>query len=190
MERRVTNSNGGLTFVEMEPSPDVAAWTDRFAGPVPDGGQVEVQLAASSWVAHHLGLMGSGVLLLIDYGDLAENLEHRRPQGTVRTYRDHHLGPDPLREPGATDITMDVNFSAVISTAEEAGAAVEFMRQDEFLERHGLVDRIRALRTAELEAARAGRTMEQLQYKSAITEANTLLHPRGLGDFRVAILRK
>jgi SAM-dependent MidA family methyltransferase len=190
MERRVASGDDGLVFVEIEPSPDLGAWADQFGGLVPEGGQVEVQLAATSWVKHHVGLLGSGAILVVDYGDLAANLENRRAEGTVRTYRDHHLGPDPLAEPGATDITMDVNFSAVVAAAQEAGAVVEFMRQDEFLERYGLVDRIRALRAAELEAARTGRIMERLQYKSSITDAETLLHPRGLGDFRVAVLRK
>lgn len=32
--------------------------------------------------------------------------------GTLRTYRAHHLGLHPLDEPGETDITADVNFTA------------------------------------------------------------------------------
>ena len=126
-----------------------------------------------------------GALLVFDYGDRAEGLEHRRVEGTVRTYRGHHLGPEPLAEPGATDITLDVNFSALVDAAGDA----EVMRQDEFLERWGLRDRLDELRTSELDAAREGRIMEQLILKSRITEGETLLHPRGLGDFRVLVAR-
>jgi hypothetical protein len=41
------------------------------------------------------------------------------------------------------------------------------------------------LRQRELELARAGETMQQLEVKSERIAAETLLHPRGLGDFRV-----
>ena len=117
-------------------------------------------------------------------------LRPRRAEGTMRTYRSHHLGPDPLLEPGATDITMDVDFSALQAVAVEAGAAVEYSTQRDFLTAWGLRDRLTAIRHAELEAARQGRTMERLVLRSRVTEAETLLHPRGLGDFRVLVARK
>ena len=76
-------------------------------------------------------------------------------EGTVRTYRAHHLGPDPLSEPGQTDITADVNFTAVMETAREAGASVALQRQDEFLENLGLRKKIEELRIEELQHARS-----------------------------------
>lgn len=189
-ERRVAGTESGLVLVETEPRPDVVVWADRFAGPIPEGGQVEVQLQAGTWVRCHVELLQAGAMLLIDYGDSAENLENRRSEGTVRTYRKHHLGPDPLAEPGATDITMDVNFSAVVAAAEDAGAGVEFLRQDDFLNEWGLGERLAALRHDVVVAARDGRTMDQLKLKNRVIEAETLLHPRGLGDFRVVVCRK
>jgi SAM-dependent MidA family methyltransferase len=188
-ERRVGLADGGLELVEVPPPPEVAEWADRYAGPVPEGGQVEVQLIATEWVRDAGGCLEGGALLLFDYGEVAENLEHRRPEGTVRTYRAHHLGPDPLAEPGATDITMDVNFSAVVAVAEDSGYEVELLRQDDFLEQWGLRDLHRDLRDQELVAAREGRSMDRLRLRSRVTEAETLLHPRGLGDFRVVVVR-
>jgi len=114
----------------------------------------------------------------------------RRASGTVRTYRAHHLGPDPLLEPGSTDITMDVDFSALAAVVEECGATVEYSSQADFLTRWGLRDRLTDLRHRELEAARGSDTMERLMFRSRVTEAETLLHPRGLGDFRVLVARK
>jgi SAM-dependent MidA family methyltransferase len=108
----------------------------------------------------------------------------------MRTYRAHHLGPDPLLEPGATDITLDVDFSALAAVAEEAGGRVEYVTQAEFLERWGLRERLTELRHAELEAAREGETMQRLRLRSRVTEAETLLHPRGLGGFRVLVVRR
>ena len=190
MERHVSVADSGLELVDAEPRTEVVEWADRYAGPVPEGGQVEVQLQATDWIRGALAQLDAGALLLFDYGDLAENLVSRRAEGTVRTYRSHHLGPDPLAEPGATDITMDVNFSAAVAEAENSGAKVEFMRQVDFLEQWGLQDHVGALRHEELAAARDGRTMERLMLRSRITDAETLMHPRGLGDFRVLVCRR
>jgi SAM-dependent MidA family methyltransferase len=186
-ERWVGFDPDGLTFVDAVPRPEVEAWLEAFAGPVPDGGWVEVQLAAAEWFRDTIGRLDSGSVVLIDYGDTAENLLPRRQDGTLRTYRAHHLGPHPLDEPGETDVTADVNFTALAATAEEAGAQVRLLRQDDFLTELGLRDRLSELRHVELDAARAGDDMARLRARSQKTEAETLLHPRGLGDFRVLI---
>jgi SAM-dependent MidA family methyltransferase len=188
-ERLVGEEEGRLVLVRHEARPEVAAWAERFGLPCPDGGRVEVQLAASSWLRDVLGRLESGAVLIIDYGETAEGLKHRRLEGTLRTYRAHHLGPQPLLGPGGTDITVDVNFSALVAVCEELAATVEVSRQDDFLESLGLRDRIAGLRERELTAARSGDTMAQLQARSERTNAETLLHPRGLGDFRVLVAR-
>jgi SAM-dependent MidA family methyltransferase len=128
-----------------------------------------------------LDRLEAGAILLIDYGDNAENLLPRRQDGTLRTYRSHHLGPHPLDEPGETDITSDVNFSALL----DLRPGIRLHRQDDFLAGLGLRDRLSGLRRAELAAARAGDEMERLRLRTQVTEVETLLHPRGLGDFRV-----
>ncbi len=189
-ERRVANREDGFELVDAEPRPEVLSWLVAYAGEVDDGGWVEVQLTAREWVRDVLDRLSDGTLVVIDYGDTAEGLLPRRRDGTLRTYRAHHLGPHPLDEPGATDITADVNFTALLAAAAEGGATVELMRQDDFLTGLGLRDRLSELRTEGLDAARAGDTMRQLQMKTLATEAETLLHPRGLGDFRVLIATK
>ena len=186
-ERRVGVDDAGLVLMDAEPRPEVDSWLSRFAGAVPEGGWVEVQLAAAAWVARVVDILEAGSVVIIDYGDSAEGLLPRRADGTLRTYRAHHLGPHPLNEPGETDITADVNFSALAVIAEEHGARVDLMRQDDFLADLGLRDRLSQLRESALAAARSGDIMGQLRIKSACTEAETLLHPRGLGDFRVLV---
>lgn len=180
-ERWVGVEGGGLAFVDADPREEVLAWLDAYAGPVDEGGWVEVQLEARRWVSDVLGRIEAGALLLIDYGDTAENLLSRRKDGTLRTYRAHHLGPHPLDEPGDTDITADVNFTALMDLHPSA----RLHRQDDFLGDLGLRERLNELRRAELEAARTGDEMERLRLRTIKTEAETLLHPRGLGDFRV-----
>jgi SAM-dependent MidA family methyltransferase len=186
-ERWVGSEADGLVFVDSDPRPEVEAWLEAYAGEVPDGGWVEAQLMASAWLLDALHKLEQGSVVLIDYGDTAENLLPRRQDGTLRTYRAHHLGPHPLDEPGETDITADVNFTALAATAQEAGASVTLLRQDEFLSELGLRERLSELRYAELQAARSGDEATRLQLRSQRTEAETLLHPRGLGDFRVLV---
>jgi SAM-dependent MidA family methyltransferase len=189
-ERWVGLNDGSLCFIDAEPRPEVLAWLDRFAGTVEVGGWVEVQLAAYEWVRSLTERLEAGALVAFDYGDTADNLAPRRQDGTLRTYRSHHLGPHPLDEPGATDITADVNFTAVEAAAREAGGDVELWRQDDFLVSLGLRERISNMRHHELELARSGDEMARLRLRTVRTEAETLLHPRGLGDFRVLVARR
>ncbi len=189
-ERWVGSIGGGLEFVDTVARPEVVRWLGSFAGDVVDGGWVEVQLEAQRWVATTIESLQSGSLVIIDYGDTADNLLPRRQDGTLRTYRAHHLGPHPLDEPGETDITADVNFTALIAAAVSAGAEVALYRQDDFLTDLGLRERLSELRHSELEAARSGDDMERLRLRALKTEAETLLHPRGLGDFRVMVASK
>ncbi|MDX2465803.1 MAG: SAM-dependent methyltransferase, partial [Acidimicrobiia bacterium] len=192
VERWVGATDDRFGFVTAEARPDVVAWCEAYAGTVPDGGMVEVQLAAAEWVRAALSRIGRGTLVIIDYGGTAEELEPRRTQGTLRTYRSHHLGPDPLLEPGATDVTVDVNFTAVVAVAvaEAEGAHVELHRQDDFLDNLGLRDVVSDLRHRERDLARSGDAMQRLIVRSEATDAETLLHPRGLGDFRVLVATK
>ncbi len=174
-----------LAFVTVPARGAVADWAERYGGEVPVDGIVEVQLAAAAWLRRAMAMLQQGVILLIDYGGTVEELEPRRNIGTLRTYRGHHLGPDPLLEPGETDITVDVNFTALLSVAEEAGSRAQLHRQDDFLIATGLRTVVSELRQQELELARAGDTIGQLAVKDERINAETLLHPRGLGDFRV-----
>lgn len=187
IERWVGATAERFGFVTEPARPEVAAWCNAYAGTVPEGGMVEAQLAAGDWVRGVLQRIGRGSVVIVDYGGTAEELEPRRTQGTLRTYRSHHLGPDPLLEPGATDVTVDVNFTAAIAAAEEAGATVSLRRQDDFLDELGLREVVRGMRHRERELARSGDAMDRLKLRSEATDAETLLHPRGLGDFRVMV---
>lgn len=184
-ERWVGIDGDGLVFVDRAPRPEVGAWLDEFAGEVPDGGWMEVQLEAGAWLHRVIDQLEAGSILIIDYGDTTEGLLPRRADGTLRTYRAHHLGPHPLDEPGETDITADVNFSALQEVAVRAGAEVRLVRQDDFLAELGLRERLSQLQHSELDATRAGDQVERLKIRSTKTDVETLLHRRGLGDFRV-----
>ncbi len=189
-ERWVDAEDGELTLVAAPPRPQVAAWADRYAGPVPPGGQVEIQMAATSWVGSAVARIRRGALALFDYGGTSAELEPRRSEGTLRTYRHHHLGPDPLLSPGETDVTVDVDFTAMAAAAAAAGGDVEVMRQDDFLVAWGLGDDVDGLRSRERELAASGDALARLMVRAERIDAETLLHPRGLGDFRVLLVRR
>ena len=187
-ERWVGADGDDLAFVDTGPRPEVAEWLASYGGDVADGGWVEVQLQAGDWLAEAIEILEAGSIVIIDYGDTAEGLLPRRADGTLRTYRAHHLGPHPLAEPGQTDITADVNFTALQAVANRAGATTRLVRQDDFLTELGLRDRLSKLRYQELEATRAGNEPERLAIRSIRTGVEALLHPRGLGDFRVLVV--
>jgi len=187
VERWVGATETAFELVTAEARPEVVAWCDAYAGKVQEGGMVEIELAATDWVSAVVDRLERGALVVVDYGGTAEELEPRRTQGTLRTYQRHHLGPDPLLEPGATDVTVDVNFTALIAAAEAAGATVKLHRQDDFLAGLGLRDVVKGLRHRELDLAKGDDAMARLKVRSEATDARTLLHPRGLGDFRVMV---
>jgi hypothetical protein len=62
------------------------------------------------------------------------------------------------------------------------------MRQDDFLEEWGLSTELAQLRRQELAAAGSDEEL-RLQLRSQLTAGETLLHERGLGDFRVLLAR-
>lgn len=136
-ERRVAARGGALSFTV-------------------DGTVVEKSPAREATVhalAHHVVRHG-GTALIIDYG-------HRGGIGdTLQAVRSHAFA-DVLAEPGEQDITAHVDFAALASTAEEAGALVSpVVSQGTWLERLGIAARAMALaarspeRTAEVAAAR------------------------------------
>ncbi|MDP8958470.1 MAG: SAM-dependent methyltransferase [Actinomycetota bacterium] len=188
-ERWVDFRDGELVLVPVSARSEVADWAERFGGPVPLDGQVEVQRAAGAWLGTALDRLVAGAAVVIDYGDTASGLASRRPEGSLRTYQRQHLGPDPLLAPGHVDITMDVNFTALSEMAAQQNASVELLSQAAFLERLGLRDELGRLRDEELTLAREGEWMERLRTRSRVKDGETLLHPRGLGDFRVLVAR-
>lgn len=188
LEKWVGAGQDGFEFVDIPVRPEVGAWLERFAGLVVVGGLVEVQLEASRWLRTVLERLEEGVVVLIDYGEVAENLTHRRQDGTVRTYRGHHLGPPLLHEPGSSDITADVNFSALLAVVKEAGWEGSLHRQDDFLMEWGLGESLASLRKKETDWA-GNDELARLAVRHEFVNAKTLLNERGLGDFRVLIAR-
>lgn len=80
------------------------------------GQRVEIHESYQKWLQSWLPIWQRGEMLTIDYGNLAENLYHRRPQGSLRAYllQQRIEGHEIYQNQGLQDLTADVNFTDLI----------------------------------------------------------------------------
>lgn len=108
---------GGSRFV-------ATAFSTLDTGPFPDGQRVELHSSYRDWLHSWLPALEHGSLLTVDYGDTAEGLYHRRPNGTLRAYFKHQRfdgPPEIYARFGKQDLTADVNFTDLVSWGESCG---------------------------------------------------------------------
>lgn len=187
-EVAIDESGGQLDLVDVPARTEVAAWCDEVFGMVSDGTVVSVQLAAQQFLKGVINRFSSVSICIIDYGAPAEELALRDPASIVRTYRSHRSGHDWLQHPSETDLTVDVNTTAIGITARDLGARVSTTNQRGFLIDHGIGEFIDDALSMERRYARSGQVMEQLKSRSERVNLETLLDPEGLGGFRVILI--
>jgi SAM-dependent MidA family methyltransferase len=139
----------------------------------PHGARVPIHTRATEWLVR--ARVTAPYIALVDYGTATTRELVGREW--LRTYREHGRGDDPLRDPGAQDITCDVGFDQL--------APDHLTTQADWLRAHGidaLVDEARAVWT---ERAAIG-DLDALKARSRVNEADALLDPEGLGSFLVA----
>jgi SAM-dependent MidA family methyltransferase len=139
----------------------------------------------TDWLASLLGRFEAVHACLIDYAAPSDELATRPPGSVVRAFRRHRSTDVVIDDPGATDLTVEVNIDAVAQTASRLGYEVTVGTQRNLLLELGVADRRRGLVEAEHEAARTGRTMDQLRARSERLDLEALLDPSGLGGFTV-----
>lgn len=136
-ERRVTETDGTLSFALTAPTP-VADLDHRLAD-TEDGNLVELCAPAAA-IAADLGTRiatHGGVALIVDYGDW------RSLGDTLQALRAHQH-TDPLTDPGQADLTAHVDFEALALAAAPA-RFTRLCTQGVFLERLGITQRAQAL---------------------------------------------
>lgn len=177
---------GKFRWLEGEPStPRLAEHLARSGVTLSDGQSAEVNLEAEEWLRSAARVFESGRLVVIDYGAEAEELyasPHRR-EGTLRAFHRHGFAEDVLARPGEQDLTTTVDWTQVRNVCEELGlCVVSFERQDEFLLRAGLLDRLERM------AAAAPSTAEAVVLR---TGARELILPGGMSEsFQVLVVKK
>ncbi len=146
-----------------------------LSGPAPEGGMVLEMSHAQEAFGLNLGRIlreETGAALLIDYG--------RSEPGFGDTFQalSHHAKVDPLADPGGADLTVHVDFPAVLDAARAQGCATAITTQGQFLRRLGI-----EYRAAALARAKPERT-ETLQ-----RQIHRLVAPDQMGDlFKAAVL--
>ncbi len=180
-ECRVACENGTFVWHQAAPPPELAEQlpeiSPELAKVLPTGYVIEHSPATVAWWKEAAKTLGHGKLLTIDYGLTGE--EQFRPErsgGTLRTYTRHHAGGDLLDNPGESDITAHVNFSAIEAAGRTACLTTEgLMSQSQFL------TKILAQTEAKPRGFAAWTPSRTKQFQ-------TLTHPEHLGRaFRVLI---
>ena len=161
--------------LEVGTADPALAHLDALAPEVQVGARVPVAIAAADWVA--AAKANTDCLVIFDYGASTAELAERGQPGWLRTYAGHQRGSDPLAHVGRLDITHDV-------PVDQLPAATRMATQAEWLREHGLDERVRAARETWTERAHIG-DLPALAARSAVSEAEALTDPSGLGSFLV-----
>jgi SAM-dependent MidA family methyltransferase len=171
---------------EGEPStPRLAEHLARAGVTLSEGQAAEINLQAEEWLKSAAGVFESGRLVIIDYGAEAQDLyesPHRR-EGTLRAFHRHRFADDVLARPGEQDLTTTVDWTQVRTVCEALGlSVVSFERQDEFLLRAGLLDRLERM---------AGRVPSASDAVILRSSARELVLPGGMSEsFQVLVMKK
>jgi SAM-dependent MidA family methyltransferase len=183
--RKAEFSDGHLALEWRAPStPRLREYLERCGVTLAEGQKAEINLEAIDWLVKAAGVLKTGFLATIDYGDVAGHLYGPdRFGGTLRSFYRHRLTDSVLERVGEQDITASVNFTALVEYGADCGfEMVSYHRQVDFLMRNGLIDRLAAI--GEPGSAAADNFKERIALKN-------LFVPGGVSDnFRVLIQRK
>lgn len=139
---------------------------------LPPGFESEISLAARAWAAEWGSRLSAGALLLIDYGFPRREFYHQqRARGTLMCHYRHHAHPDPFYLPGLQDLTVHVDFTAIIAAAHGAGLELlGYTSQGQFLLNCGILDLLGELPN------------DSADYIRAAGAVNKLLMPHEMGE--------
>jgi len=190
VELKVSATNWTLALDRLPCTSNLSDWCDEMLGPVAEGTLMTAQVGVERWIRTLLTSFDAVRICIVDYAGTSEELAKRPRSDVVRTFHRQRSGFDFLEDPGATDITVDVNVDVVSKVVASAGATVSFTDQRSFLVRLGAQEVLAELREREYECARAGDVMGQLVARSDATDARALLDPFGFGGFGVFVISK
>lgn len=139
---------------------------------LPPGFESEISMAARAWTTEWANHLACGALLLIDYGFPRREFYHQqRGRGTLMCHYRHLAHPNPFYLPGLQDVTVHVDFTAIIAAAHSAGLGLlGYTSQGQFLLNCGILERLAELPN------------ESLDYIRAAGAVNKLLMPHEMGE--------
>jgi SAM-dependent MidA family methyltransferase len=162
----VVNESGGFTWNERPASGALLAAAEEISEQcsLPPGFESEISLAARAWAAEWGHRLDKGALLLIDYGFPRREFYHQqRGRGTLMCHYRHHAHPDPFYLPGLQDVTVHVDFTAIIAAAHGSGLELlGYASQGQFLLNCGILDCLAAIPQATPDYIRAAGAVGKL----------------------------
>jgi SAM-dependent MidA family methyltransferase len=169
------DAEGRETAGELS-TPELAEAAASIAPALGEGGRHAVGLESRRWIAEAARRLSTGYIVTLDYGKRFSDLTPNVP----RAYRAHRIEADLLSEPGTKDLTVPVDFGALIAAGTEAGLELEtYESLSRFLIDGGIERWI---------AAAAGDDASSYKERAQL---KTLFHPEGMGEsFKVLIQRK
>jgi SAM-dependent MidA family methyltransferase len=184
LECYVTTEGDALALVTGEPStPAIRERLDALGLLPGEGARAEVSLVATEVMARLAACIARGYVLTIDYGYAARELYASwRKQGTLMAFRGHSPQPDPLAQPGLTDLTYHVDFTSLAAAAGKGWQAAPLTSQAEALTVLGLAEAVQVA---------SARSHEDVQrYAAERRAAETLTDMSGLGRIKVLTMAK
>lgn len=170
----VRDADGGFMWNERAAGGALLAAAREIAGSceLEPGYLSEISLAARAWAAEWGHRLGCGALLLIDYGFPRREYYHpQRGAGTLMCHYRHHAHADPFYLPGLQDVTVHVDFTAIIAAAHAAGLdLLGYASQGQFLLNCGMLDLLAAI------------PRDTPEYVRAASAAGKLLMPHEMGE--------
>ena len=162
----VVDTAGGFTWNERPASGALLAAAEEIAAQcqLPPGYESEISLAARAWAGEWGYRLSRGALLLIDYGFPRREFYHQqRGRGTLMCHYRHHAHPDPFYLPGLQDVTVHVDFTAIIAAADAAGLdLLGYTSQGQFLLNCGILDQLASWQAGTPDYVRASGAVNQL----------------------------
>ncbi|WP_371324065.1 SAM-dependent methyltransferase [Dechloromonas sp. ZY10] len=148
-ERGVILSENGFAWAERPASGALLAAAEEIVGQcsLPPGYESEISLANRAWMADWGRRLSQGALLLLDYGFPRREYYHlQRGRGTLMCHYRHYAHPDPFYLPGLQDVTVHVDFTAIIAAADTQGLdLLGYCNQGQFLLNCGILDALAEL---------------------------------------------
>jgi SAM-dependent MidA family methyltransferase len=167
------------------PSTDqLAEYLRRHDISLREGQAAEVNLETEVWLAKVAAKLRHGYLITVDYGAEVAELyaSPEREQGTLRAFQRHVFVQNLLADPGNTDLTSTINWTAVRTAGAALGLeTVSFSRQDKFLLSAGLLEQL------ELQSTNLSEP-EKIRLSTAARE---MILPNGMAaSFQVLVQKK
>jgi SAM-dependent MidA family methyltransferase len=133
-ELRIAEKDGRFVETWVPAATGELEFLDRYGVHPENDERVEVPLLAQRYISEVAAGIGSGFVIVVDYGYTRQEQLAGRHRGTVTAYRQHSVRASLYGAPGEQDITAHVNFTALAAAAEQQGIQVQpLLTQSQFL---------------------------------------------------------